>query len=132
MPTTSIFSRTDGICAWQAYLNAEGPLIENIEIDGSHCGLGHHPAVVYAIADRLAQPEGAWQKFDRGGWRALVFSRLAACLGPRSDPGAPLRARVDQDDRCGTRRQCRTLPYNARRSACFATPLLSLSALLRQ
>ena len=73
VPTTSIFSRTDGICAWQACLNAEGPLIENIEIDGSHCGLGHHPAAVYAIADRLAQPEGAWQKFDRGGWRALVF-----------------------------------------------------------
>ena len=26
VPTTSIFSRTDGICAWQACLNAEGPL----------------------------------------------------------------------------------------------------------
>lgn len=73
VPTTSIFSRTDGICAWQACLHAEGPLIENIEIDGSHCGLGHHPAAVYAIADRLAQPEGAWQKVDRGGWRAVVF-----------------------------------------------------------
>ena len=73
VPTTSIFSRSDGICAWQTCLNAEGPLLENIEIDGSHCGLGHHPAVVYAIADRLAQPEGAWQKFDRRGWRALVF-----------------------------------------------------------
>lgn len=73
VPTTSIFSRTDGICAWQACLNAEGPLIENIEINGSHCGLGHHPAAVYAIADRLAQPEGAWKKFDCGGWRALVF-----------------------------------------------------------
>ena len=73
VPTTSIFSRTDGICAWQACLNAEGPLLENIEIDGSHCGLGHHPAVVYAIADRLAQPEGAWKKFERHGWRALVF-----------------------------------------------------------
>ena len=46
---------------------------ENIEVDASHCGLGHHPAVVYAIADRLAQPEGAWKKFDRRGWRALVF-----------------------------------------------------------
>jgi len=73
VPTTSIFSRTDGVCAWQTCLNAEGPLSENIEIDGSHCGLGHHPAAVYAIADRLAQPEGAWKKFDRRGWRALVF-----------------------------------------------------------
>ena len=73
VPTTSIFSRTDGVCAWQTCLNAEGPNSENIEIDGSHCGLGHHPAAIYAIADRLAQPEGAWRKFDRRGWRSLVF-----------------------------------------------------------
>jgi pimeloyl-ACP methyl ester carboxylesterase len=74
VPTTSIFSRTDGICAWQACLNEDGPQVENIEVYGSHCGLGHHPAVVYAIADRLAQPEGAWKKFDRSsGWRHLVF-----------------------------------------------------------
>lgn len=73
VPTTSIFSRSDGICAWQTCLNPERPLSENIEIDGSHCGLGHHPAAVYAIADRLEQPEGSLQKFDRRGWRALVF-----------------------------------------------------------
>jgi hypothetical protein len=73
VPTTSIFSRTDGVCAWQACLNKDGPEVENIEVYGSHCGLGHHPAVVYAIADRLAQPEGAWKKFNRGGWRHVVF-----------------------------------------------------------
>jgi triacylglycerol esterase/lipase EstA (alpha/beta hydrolase family) len=73
LPTTSIFSRTDGICAWQACLNKDEPQAENIEVYGSHCGLGHHPAVVYAIADRLAQPEGAWKKFDRSGWRHIVF-----------------------------------------------------------
>jgi pimeloyl-ACP methyl ester carboxylesterase len=73
VPTTSIFSRTDGICAWQACLNEEGPEVENIEVYGSHCGLGHHPAAVYAVADRLAQPDGAWTKFDRSGWRHIVF-----------------------------------------------------------
>jgi pimeloyl-ACP methyl ester carboxylesterase len=73
VPTTSIFSRSDGICAWQACLNEESAEVENIEVYGSHCGLGHHPAAVYAIADRLAQPEGQWKKFDRGGWRAMVF-----------------------------------------------------------
>ena len=73
VPTTSIFSRSDGICAWQACLNQEGPESENIEVYGSHCGLGHHPAAVYAIADRLAQPEGQWKKFDRRGWRGLAF-----------------------------------------------------------
>jgi triacylglycerol esterase/lipase EstA (alpha/beta hydrolase family) len=74
VPTTSIFSRTDGVCAWQSCLNVEGPLAENIEVNGSHCGLGYHPAAVYAVADRLVQPEGAWKKFDRTtGWRPLTF-----------------------------------------------------------
>ena len=73
VPTTSIFSRSDGICAWQCCINPEGEQVENIEVEGSHCGLGHHPAAVYAIADRLAQPEGQWKKFDRSGWRALFF-----------------------------------------------------------
>jgi hypothetical protein len=73
VPTTSIFSRTDGICAWQTCLNVEAPKVENIEVYGSHCGLGHHPAAVYAIADRLAQPEGQWKKFDRSGWRAMIY-----------------------------------------------------------
>ena len=64
-----------GVCAWQVCREpAETERAENIEITGaSHCGLGHHPAVVYAIADRLAQPEGQWKKFDRSGWRALVY-----------------------------------------------------------
>jgi pimeloyl-ACP methyl ester carboxylesterase len=73
VPTTAIFSRTDGVCAWQCCVETEGPEVENIEVQGSHCGLGHHPAAVYAIADRLAQPEGQWQRFDRAGWRSLVF-----------------------------------------------------------
>ena len=31
------------------------------------------PAVVYAVADRLAQTEGQWRPFDRSGWRSLVY-----------------------------------------------------------
>ena len=73
VPTTSIFSRTDGICAWQTCLNEEADHAENIEVYGSHCGLGHHPAAVYAVADRLAQPEGQWKKFERSGWKSVVF-----------------------------------------------------------
>jgi len=73
VPTTSIFSRTDGICAWRTCLNEDAPQAENIEVMGSHLGLGHNPAVVFAIADRLAQPEDKWKKFDRRGFRALAF-----------------------------------------------------------
>ena len=43
---------------------------ENIEVRGSHSGLGWNPAVLVAIADRLAQPEGTWRPFRPpfGSW----------------------------------------------------------------
>jgi hypothetical protein len=64
VPTTSIYSRTDGIVAWQCSVDPTGASAENIEVDASHIGLGAHPAVLYALADRLVQPEGAWRPFD--------------------------------------------------------------------
>jgi pimeloyl-ACP methyl ester carboxylesterase len=73
VPTTAIFSRSDGVVAWQCSVEPQTETSESIEVHGSHCGLGVHPAVLYAIADRLAQPEGAWEPFDRSGLRALVF-----------------------------------------------------------
>ncbi len=73
VPTTAIFSRTDGICAWRGCMETPSARSENIEVESSHCGMGHHPAVVYAVADRLAQPEGEWKPFDRNGWRSLVY-----------------------------------------------------------
>ena len=74
-PTTSIYSRTDGIVAWQCSVQEPGGLTENIEVSAaSHVGLGVNPAVLYAVADRLAQPEGAWRPFDRSGLRSLVYN----------------------------------------------------------
>ncbi len=73
VPTTAIFSRTDGICAWQGCMEKTSATSESIEVESSHCGMGHHPAVVYAVADRLAQTEGAWKPFDRSGWRSMVY-----------------------------------------------------------
>jgi pimeloyl-ACP methyl ester carboxylesterase len=73
VPTTAIYSRSDGICAWQCCVEKRTARTESIEVQGSHCGLGHNPAAVYAIADRLAQPEGQWQPFSRAGWRSFVY-----------------------------------------------------------
>ena len=64
VPSTSIYSRSDGVVAWRASLQPEGPLAENVEVIGSHVGLGVHAPVLYSVADRLAQPEGAWKPFD--------------------------------------------------------------------
>lgn len=63
VPTTSIYSRSDGVVAWRSCLEEEGSLRENIEVCSSHIGMGHHPATLLVIANRLAQPEGTWRPF---------------------------------------------------------------------
>jgi pimeloyl-ACP methyl ester carboxylesterase len=67
LPTTAIFSRTDGVTAWQTTLEMEGPRAESVEVPGSHLGLGFNPLVLYVIADRLAQPRDDWKPFFRPG-----------------------------------------------------------------
>ena len=79
VPATAIYSKTDGIAAWQSCMEPPGPLSENIEVESSHLGIGHHPVVLLTIADRLAQPEGEWQPFQvPAGWRWPWVPRLAA------------------------------------------------------
>jgi pimeloyl-ACP methyl ester carboxylesterase len=75
-PTTSIYSRTDGVVAYEC--SQQSPTgrrdTENIEVEASHIGLGVNPCSLYAVADRLAQPEGNWQPFDRGGLlKSMLF-----------------------------------------------------------
>ncbi len=77
MPATSIYSRTDGIVAWPSSIDEESPISENIEVYASHLGLGVNPAVLYAVADRLAQPEGAWKPFDRSGFKSVIYPKPA-------------------------------------------------------
>jgi len=73
VPTTSVYSRTDGIVAWQCSLNPPGPMAENIEVHASHIGLGLNPLAMVAIADRLAQDPAHWQPFDASGMRRFFF-----------------------------------------------------------
>lgn len=77
MPTTSLFSRTDGVVAWSASIQrpcAVNPCTENLEVIASHLGLGLNPSVWWAVADRLAQAEGQWQRFERRtGLHGLIF-----------------------------------------------------------
>jgi pimeloyl-ACP methyl ester carboxylesterase len=65
VPTTSIYSRTDGIVPWQACLERWGPRRENIEVDTSHYGMALHPSVIRIVADRLAIPRGQWYPYRR-------------------------------------------------------------------
>jgi pimeloyl-ACP methyl ester carboxylesterase len=73
VPMTAIYSRTDAIVSWQISKLPEGDLVENLGINTSHLGMGFNPAVLYAIADRLRQPEGTWSPFEISGFRNLFF-----------------------------------------------------------
>ena len=68
MPTTSIYTRTDGVVAWQGSIQAAHTghaETENIEVIASHIGIGVNPSALWAVADRLAQREGEWRAFQR-------------------------------------------------------------------
>ena len=77
VPTTSILTKTDGVVHWKGSVQkpANGAQTENIEVYASHIGLGVNPAVMLAIADRLAQPEGEWTPFEAKGFTGFVFPR---------------------------------------------------------
>jgi pimeloyl-ACP methyl ester carboxylesterase len=81
MPTTSIYTRTDGVVAWRASVQAPCTVnlqTENVEVYASHLGLGLNPTTWWAVADRLAQTEGRWKPFDRkGGLHGLLFPNPA-------------------------------------------------------
>lgn len=74
VPSTAIYSKTDGIVPWQAclepYLDHQ---TQNIEIVSSHWGFGHNPSALMCIADRLAQPEDDWRHFDTAGFRKYFY-----------------------------------------------------------
>lgn len=66
VPTSALFSKTDGVAHWKACMQhsfGDNPRAENIEVKGSHTGLGHNPQVVWIVADRLAQTENNWQPY---------------------------------------------------------------------
>jgi Palmitoyl protein thioesterase len=79
VPSTSIYSKTDGIVPWQnchqtkPVSKTKAKFNENIQVAGSHCGLGVNPSVLYVIADRLAQKEGHWVPFVNEGARKVFF-----------------------------------------------------------
>ena len=74
IPSTAIYSRTDGVAYWQACMDRESELSENVEVRASHTGMAMNPDVLHVIADRLAQDPQNWNRFDRTpGCRPWVY-----------------------------------------------------------
>jgi hypothetical protein len=76
VPSTSIYSKLDGVVNWRACLVRENERSENVEVLGaSHVGLGVNAAVLWAVADRLAQAPDQFERFKRGGPFGLAYGR---------------------------------------------------------
>ena len=65
VPTTSVFSRADGVVAWQGSVEPDSARSQSIEVSASHLGLVSHPHVLEIVADRLALGERRWTRYSR-------------------------------------------------------------------
>lgn len=54
VPVTAIYSKRDGIVAWQACIDRANPDVEHVEVSATHLGLGFSPEVFETVAYRLA------------------------------------------------------------------------------
>lgn len=64
VPTTCIYSKNDGIVAWELCTSLPAPTTENVEVSCTHLGFGHDVKTLGIVADRLAQPADSWHPFQ--------------------------------------------------------------------
>ena len=83
VPVTNIYTRSDGVVSWRSCIDTCGDQTENIGVPGSHSGLGVNPLAFAVIADRLAQPQGAWLPYQPS-----ICLRSHVQVGPRPAPMA--------------------------------------------
>ncbi len=73
VPCTAIYSKSDGIVAWQCSREEPAPHTESVGVLSSHFGLAVNPLVLTIIADRLAQPEGGWKPYRSKAWHKRLI-----------------------------------------------------------
>jgi pimeloyl-ACP methyl ester carboxylesterase len=73
VPSTAIYSRSDGVVHWSTCLEYEGEQAENVEVVGSHSGMAFNPLVLNVIADRLSQKPNDWKPWQRTSCRSLLY-----------------------------------------------------------
>jgi len=64
VPSTAVYSRLDGVVAWESCIEPETTVHQNVEVRCSHLGFGVDPATLWLIADRLAVPAGQRIPFE--------------------------------------------------------------------
>lgn len=95
VPTTSVYSKFDGVVAWPCSIEESQPEGENINLRGhSHIGMASAPAALYLIAKRLAQTDASWQPYRPHGLARIFFDVADPAPSAATKPaGQPSRKR---------------------------------------
>jgi len=64
VPTTAVYTKEDGVVPWKLCMEEEDNWHQNIQVRGSHLGLGVNPLVLRIIADRLSFEKSNWSYFE--------------------------------------------------------------------
>ena len=73
VPTTSVYSRMDGVVNWRTCIEPACKERENVEVLASHCGMGVHGPTLRVILDRMAQEQKSWKPFKSPLWQRLMY-----------------------------------------------------------
>jgi hypothetical protein len=74
VPLTAVYSRRDGIVAWEACIDEHNSQVKHVEVSSSHLGMGLDPAVwllaakLLSAGDGYSTPSGkrpSWASFSR-------------------------------------------------------------------
>ena len=77
MPLSCLYSLSDGVVPPQeATIEGDASCHENVRVPGSHTGLGFNAVVLWIVAERLSQPDGAWQPFQPAGPMGWTYRML--------------------------------------------------------
>jgi pimeloyl-ACP methyl ester carboxylesterase len=101
VPTTSIYTRTDGIVRWHTCIDTIGAACENIEVFGTHSGLGYNIPATIAIADRLASPEGEWRPFRPPPGMSFLYPRAVSWTPAAERAASPADAPTQERSATG-------------------------------
>jgi hypothetical protein len=83
IPTSCLYSVSDGVVPPQeATIDGDPAMHENIQVPGSHIGLGFNGIVLAIVAERLAQPESGWKPFAPQGLLRRALG-VTLCSQPR-------------------------------------------------
>ena len=111
VPSTSVYTRTDGIVRWHVCLDVTDDRHENVAVRATHSGLAMNPAALIVIADRLTLPPGQWRPFTppfplrwlyppAQGWDATRRTRKTPMVGrDESKPPVQPARRAESHER---------------------------------